>query len=217
MNEDYLYNKTGEDAEIENLENLLKDFRLQNTNAPKLPAKVIVFSNKMRRKNFKYVFAVAASLLITFMLGLFVLNIGKKDVWNANLLDNPVPETINNTRKTIDDVQETFSDTRKTINNTRKTINNTRQTINNARKIINDTPEIVLTAQNINKFTLTKQKIVKKVPQISSETFTDEEKFAYEQLKLALSITGSNLKTVKEKIDNADENNSVTDKKVVTK
>jgi chromosome segregation ATPase len=252
MNENYLFDKTGEDAEIENLENLLQGFRRENTTAPKLPVKVVVFPTKTRRKTFKYAFAVAASLLLTFMLGLFALNFGKKTADNANLSNNVAPETISNApetinqapetvnnapetisnapetikqaRKTINDAPETIKQARKTINDApetikqaRKTINNAPETINNTRKTINNAPEIVLTVQNINKFTVAKQKNVKKVPKISGETLTEDEKFAYEQLKLALSITGSKLKIVKEKIDNTENNISVVNKKAVTK
>jgi hypothetical protein len=238
MNENYLFDKTGEDAEIENLENLLQGFRRENTTAPKLPVKVVVFPTKTRRKTFKYAFAVAASLLLTFMLGLFALNFGKKTADNANLSNNVAPETISNAPETISNAPETINQARKTINNApetvnnapeivnnapetikqaRKTINDAPETINNTRKTINNAPEIVLTVQNINKFTVAKQKNVKKVPKISGETLTEDEKFAYEQLKLALSITGSKLKIVKEKIDNTENNISVVNKKAVTK
>ena len=39
MKEDYLWDKTGSDPEIEKLENALKAFRYQETAPPELPAK----------------------------------------------------------------------------------------------------------------------------------------------------------------------------------
>ena len=39
MNEEYLWNKTGSDAEIEGLENALKAFSYKQTAPPELPAK----------------------------------------------------------------------------------------------------------------------------------------------------------------------------------
>jgi hypothetical protein len=224
MNKDYLFDKTGEDAEIENLENLLQGFRRKNTTAPRLPVKVMVFPNKTRQKTFKYAFAIAASLLITFMLGLFALNIGKKDVQNDNLSENNAPQTF----KSIPEEQKTVPQTILTApedkNNapqvfktTLQKKNTTLQKFKTALQEKSIAPEKILTAQNVNKYALAKQKSVKTIPQIKVKTLTDEEKFAYEQLKLALSITGSKLKIVKEKIYNAEDFNSVVNKKTVTK
>ena len=43
MNEDYLWDKTGEDPEIEKLENALQVFRYKETAPPALPAKALPF------------------------------------------------------------------------------------------------------------------------------------------------------------------------------
>jgi len=45
-----------------------------------------------------------------------------------------------------------------------------------------------------------------------AETLTAEEKYAYDQLMLALSITGSTLRIVKDKIDGIEEKNAVLEK-----
>jgi vacuolar-type H+-ATPase subunit H len=230
MNKDYLFDKTGEDAEIQKLENLLQSFRPEKTTAPKIPAENVVVFRKPR-KTFRYAFAIAASLLITFTLGFFLLNIGRKDLQDASLSKNNAPETINQARKsnnqaeeTINQARENNNQARESANEGRESVNQAREAINEGRKTINRTPKtinearkIVFTTQNIGKYTQNKQKSIKKVPQIINETLTDEEKFAYEQLKLALSITGTNLKTVKEKIDNKEAETSALNNKVVTK
>ena len=50
MNNDYLWDKTGEDAEIESLENLLGGLRFQPTAPPALPAAVAprAFAGQLR-------------------------------------------------------------------------------------------------------------------------------------------------------------------------
>jgi membrane-associated HD superfamily phosphohydrolase len=251
MNKDYLFDKTGEDAEIQKLENLLQSFRPEKTIAPKIPAENVVPFRKPR-KTFRYAFAIAASLLITFTLGFFVLNTGKKDLQDVSLSKNNAPETINQAQKSNNQARESVNEARKTINEGRTTINQAQETINEGResvnqsrksvnegresnnqaqktindgqkgvnqapKTINEARKIVFTAQNIGKYAQNKQKSIKKVPQIINETLTEEEKFAYEQLKLALSITGTNLKTVKEKIDNKETETSALNNKIVTK
>ena len=50
MNEEYLWDKTGEDAEIQQLENALAAFRYQETAPPALPSKILTFQPKIVEK-----------------------------------------------------------------------------------------------------------------------------------------------------------------------
>ncbi len=63
MKEDYLWDKTGEDAEIERLENALQTFRCQKNVAPALSAKVLPFRKKPSRKIFSFAMAAAACIV----------------------------------------------------------------------------------------------------------------------------------------------------------
>ena len=49
MKEDYLWDKTGSDAEIENLENVLKAFRQTDDAPPEIPAKIFTPDEIFRR------------------------------------------------------------------------------------------------------------------------------------------------------------------------
>ena len=73
MKEDYLWNKTGADAEIERLENALKAFRYQETAPPELPAKIIPFRNENRRADFSDSLSRSAAFacLIVVCLGVW--------------------------------------------------------------------------------------------------------------------------------------------------
>jgi hypothetical protein len=64
MKEDYLWNKTGSDAEIEKLENALKAFRFEAQEPPALPTKVTSSDEKRPFSFFKlgFAFAFAASV-----------------------------------------------------------------------------------------------------------------------------------------------------------
>ncbi len=67
MKEDYLWDKTGEDPEIERLEKALTVFRYQETEPPALPAKIIPFERKTPRGFFRLAFAFAACAAIAII------------------------------------------------------------------------------------------------------------------------------------------------------
>jgi hypothetical protein len=211
MNEDYLYNKTGEDAEIENLENLLKDFRLQNTTAPMLRANVAVFQPKPRRKVFRYSFAIAASLLIAVTIGVWAKFSKTENNFVADKME--FKEVKENPK---DEVVFISVEPKNTGNVVFNPINQPNRKFENKLIIPAKFIQKAVFIKNVPK--LKRQTQPEKVLQIKqSVEITDEEKFAYEQLKLALSITGANLKTVKEKIDNKEVETSAFNNKVVTK
>ncbi len=236
MNEDYLYNKIGEDAEIENLENLLKDFRQQNTKAPEIPAENVILFRKPRRK-FRYAFAIAAGLLISFTFG--VLFYGSKQNNQVSENENKENEVktmsfadenaISNQQTASSKQKNIISDDKIAISEWKTAISNQQTTISKRKTAIstdtiaisNDktTVSVVKIGFSNNKIAFPKENLKKLVRKSEKTTnnLTDEEKFAYEQLKLALSITGSNLKTVKEKIDNKEVKTSALNYKVITK
>ena len=60
MKEDYLWDKSGENAEIQGLENALKAFRFEESAPPVLPQKVFVVEKEEPRRWFRFGFAFAA-------------------------------------------------------------------------------------------------------------------------------------------------------------
>lgn len=196
MKEDYLWDKTGNDPEIEKLENALWAFRYVETASPEIPAKVASFPVRRQRKTFR--FAIAAAACIAFG----VISLG---VWFQILKNNMNAEqafiietqTLNGgVIPEITPAEENFPVESLPVPAWRETVNlnkpfqrkviKTRQTVPavNRQKVLNNqaakrpTPEVIL---------------------------TEEEQYAYNQLILALSITGSKLKIVKDTIEGAEE------------
>jgi cytoskeletal protein RodZ len=95
MKEDYLWDKTGADPDIEKLENALEVFRYKQTAPPELPAKVLPFRKEepqLPRRIFS--FAVAAAACLVF--GIIAIGIWQVLKNNAeapaNLAESTEPE-----------------------------------------------------------------------------------------------------------------------------
>lgn len=192
MKDEYLWDKTGEDAEIAALENALSAFRYQETAPPALPAKVITLEPQGWRRFFQLRFAVAAfaSVVAVFFVFWFTLKSTKTPSFE-NVAEVRIPQTANKIQDEFIDPEPEIAPA-KIIQKTKSNIVKTRQTT---------TPKI-----HPVKTVLRHTKISEPV-----ETLTAEEKYAYNQLMLALSITGSQLKIVKDKIDGISEQNAVND------
>jgi hypothetical protein len=220
MNKDYLFDKTGEDAEIEKLENLLQTYRFEQNDAPLLPQKVVVFPDKTQWFNFRIAFAFAACLFVAVMIGFFALKISKKDVLSADNNQKVVP--ANQEQKTVSEELKPSTEQRKTDSEkffaSSKSVKSVeKQFLPKEKPFRLREKPLNFVSEQIN-FREKEHKLGKNVQKPKPEiVLTKEEIDAYEQLKLALSITSSKLKIVKEKIDNTEGNNSVIDKKVVTK
>ena len=65
MKEDYLWDKTGEDAEIARLENALQAFRYTETRRPNFPKKFSRSSRK-RRADFSFRFCICRICVIRY-------------------------------------------------------------------------------------------------------------------------------------------------------
>lgn len=191
MKEDYLWDKTGAaDPEIERLENALAVFRYQETEPPVLPAKIVPFERKQPRGFFRLAFAFAGcAALVAVCLGVwFQFSSGKVDV------------AKNSTETIAPQINEKIADetvVKKPADLIVKKVEVSKQSsepkTTKTRKIATATvPQEKTVAQNIS----VKNTAVK---------LTKDEKYAYDQLMLALSITGSKLKLVKDKIDNVEE------------
>lgn len=195
MNEDYLWDKTGDDPEIERLEAALSAFRYEESAPPVIPAKVLPFVKKeTQRKSFPFLRAIAACLALTSIsLGVWILFSNTKNEISENVLQKSVIESeIVNPIKPASENQPS------------------------AKPKVNDKPTfqrtLYIEPKSDTKSLLVYKSISKNVKRIKAENrkfkntektirLTEEEKYAYEQLMLALSITSTKLKLVKEKID----------------
>ncbi|HEX8637909.1 MAG TPA: hypothetical protein VF692_07605 [Pyrinomonadaceae bacterium] len=221
MKQDYLWDKSGADPEIEELENALSAFRYQETAPPALPAKVLAFPEraveKTVRRLFSFRFALAACaavVLITF--GVLFQFSGGKTVTETDLAQT---SSINEeSNKEI--IEESINEAQ---------INSIAESENFTLANVETSPQIEVSKQIIKQFEKTlamnKPNGVKIRRSVSNQnktnarnaeiknptpaTLTAEEKQAYEQLMLALSITSSKLKIVKDKVDGVEEQNAV--------
>ena len=207
MNEEYLWNKTGSDPELEKLENALKAFRYQEIAPPELPAKIIPFETKKHRGFFRLSIAFAgfaAVLIVCF--GVWVEFSGNKTEMakdSPKIILPPVSENVAKeipTEKPADLIVEKTEKPKKSVE--RKAVKVRKFVPQDIRqnKPIDRTVEIKkfdnLVAKNIE---------IKK-PKLK---LTKEEKYAYDQLMLALSVTSSKLKLVSDKIEGIEDENAV--------
>ena len=178
MNEDYLWDRTGSDAGIETLENALHVFSYKPM-PPELPAKVLTLTEKPRRSFFKLGFAMAfASAIVVVLSAAWFLIPNRNIAVDTDSVKVIVPQ---------DDVVVRPVDTPPTSIN----ISPEQEAPHAIREIhtrIRPAPHLPQT---------TVVKIKNKQPPVK---LTDEEKYAYGQLMLALSITGSKLKIVRDTI-----------------
>jgi len=194
MKEDYLWDKTGEDPEIERLEKALAVFRYQETEPPALPAKIIPFERKTPRGFFRLTFAFAAcAAFVMVSLGVwFQFSSGKIEVAkdSTETIAPPIVEQISDAKpitKPDDLIVKKVEPPKQSVER-------------NVVKIKKPVPAIVY--QNKT----TARTVEVKKPTV---TLTKEEKYAYDQLMLALSVTSSTFKKVKDKVEGVEGQNAV--------
>jgi hypothetical protein len=205
MKEDYLWDKTGEDSEIEMLENALQAFRYQKTAPPAFRAKVLPFRKEPSRKILPIALAVAACLVFgMFALGILLQVSSDKTEVKGNLAET-IKTSGEGAVSVASDVEKTNVLTVEkhkyiTIKNVQTSTQNAKRKVVALRKtvpIISHRGEIIVENDRVSKQNL------KTVEQ--DVLLTKEEQYAYNQLMLALSITSSKLKLVKDKVEGMEE------------
>ncbi len=190
MNEDYLWDKTGSDAEIEGLENMLSVFRYQETVAPALStANIVLAAEKSPGWRFSFAYAFAGAMaLVLIAIGLF---------WQMPLFRNPF--TVKMRTGQIE---------------SEKPVTNQMATMEKALPDVPVSKAVTTQPRPVRQTVHTAfrpYKTVDKQQKVEVKDLTKEEKFAYSQLMLALSITSSKLKVVQNTI-NRIENDKASDK-----
>lgn len=188
MKNDYLWDGQGSDPEIEKLETALSAFRYAETDPPELPAdNIIVVGRQQPRGRFGFIYAFSAAVILLGFVGLtFRMMSSKSDNAAVRPIGTALPvsnEQIVNTAKSnpapfVSSQSDKTSPALKTVK---------------AVQITN--------RPKTNKPLLASTRAAKE-PDVK---LTTEEKYAYRQLMLALSITGSKLKQVHETIDRIEE------------
>jgi hypothetical protein len=186
MSEDYLWDKSGKDTEIERLEDVLIAFRYRETAAPELPAKMISLKKNAPRWTFKLSFAFAAFAVLAIVFAGIRLQFPDDTIEVAAIdLETIAPPTVEKLS-----VQPSFEKPRYSIIKARAI----------PKKTVAFKPlkikKSLTTVENRNYLTAVNSKIKKPTVKL-----TTDEKYAYDQLMLALSITSSKLRLVTDKID----------------
>ena len=197
MKEDYLWDKTGEDAEIQGLENALKAFRFQENAPPELPQKVFTIEKQTPRRFFRFGFAFAAFAAVVVVLSVVWFQIAGSKI--------PVAEIVLKTDalKRAETIADASFIEIQEFPPAAKPENPTLPVKPDVVRIRRRSAPVVRSPKTVWRKTKTKE---------PSETLTAEEKYAYNQLMLALSITGTQLKIVKDKVQGIEEQNAVVEK-----
>lgn len=182
MKDDYLWDKTGGDAEIERLELELAAFRYKELPPPELPAKVLPLPSRLPRKLFRFDFAFALALSVIVVMCFVWLRQPKGELIVAENLAEPEAMPTAADVRQPDVVQPEEIDDVPYIKPTTAKIRSTEPAANRKIKPTSRRPE-------------RRAQVVK---------LTKEEKYAYDQLMLALSITSSKLSIVKDTLDEID-------------
>lgn len=202
MKEDYLWDKTGSDAEIEKLENALQVFRYEESAPPIIPAKILPFKKESPRITFPFLRAIAACLAIaSISLGIWTLISNTKNEIVVDVLQEPVIKT-ESANPTAPVSENDASVKPEVYDNPAFT-----KTVYIEPKFKTKSLQVNKLASNNAKRNRTTSRKIK-----NSEKpvwLTEEEKYAYDQLMLALSITSSKLNMVKQTVDGAENQTAV--------
>lgn len=186
MKNDYLWDKSGDDAEIEGLENLLSGLKYQPTAPPVLPVAIELKAVKAPWWKFSLAFAVPAGLLFAVLAGFWMTRSTPQLQAVNELVEAPLPVRSQNP------VTENKTETEKREAEVEK----------------ETSPKMVTTLFTPAPKKKASTHVVRakyRKPQPKFDTLTSEERFAYDQLMLALSITGSKLKVVSDTINRAED------------
>ncbi len=179
MNNDYLWDKTGNDADIERLETLLSDLRYQPVAPPTLVQKQLVF--EPRRTWFRRSLAriLAGGVAGVLLVGVWFL-ISRRDISNET-----TPVSAKDTQ-----------------------VGAITQAPAKEGNVPRSDPEPVKTVylpeRKAARRVIAARAVAAKPPR-RPERLTRQERYAYDQLMLALSITGSKFKAVSDTINRTED------------
>ena len=184
MSEEYLWDKTGSDPEIERLETVLRNLAYKE-NDPPLPAKVFTLPEARPRWFSGLRMAFATAFVAVLCLGLGALVFLQKRTAPDKILTVAQPQDSEPPPVAIRDSEPKPDPIVTTPPVSRKDLVPVRQNVTQAKKVAVKT-------------------VHKTVRREAEVKFTNEELYAYNQLMLALTITSSKLKIVNDKVNGSD-------------
>ena len=183
MNEEYLWNKTGDDPEIKKLENALGAFRYQEDLPPVLP--IVETETKSNGWRFSLVFATAAfATMVIATVTWFQINKGTVDdeitfVYHP-AVENTQPQKPVEPPRPRPQPQPA-----------------PKQSAPSEKPVIQST-YVAVPRQH-------KRTPKPKTQMVGTESLTAQERYAYNQLMLALSISSSQLKVVQDAVNGVED------------
>jgi len=181
MNDEYLWNKIGKDPEIEKLEKALAVFRYRETTMPAAAPQMEMAPERPRRFRLSLAFAFASFAIVAILAGAWFRTS------NLNSTSENADELVFVQSTDVPDpspVVEPISPPVRDPNRLERPVGNRRRTIIRTNASLHHRPRTKDLA-----------------PRDGVAALTADERFAYRQLMLALSITSSKLKIVQDTID----------------
>ena len=185
MSEEYLWDKTGSDPEIERLETVLRNLSYKENDPPPLPAKVFTLPETRPSWFAGLRMAFATAFVAVLCLGLGALVFVQKRTAPDKILTVAQPQDSESTPVAIRDSEPKPEPVVTVPPVSRKDLVPVRQNVVPPKRVA----------------VKTVHKTVRKEAEVK---FTNEELYAYNQLMLALSITSSKLKIVNDKVNGSD-------------
>lgn len=183
MNEEYLWDRRGSDPEIAGLEATLGVFRASSHRAPKIPRARETWTTMFGSFGLRTAAATFATIAMMIFAGFLYLDLGT-DAANvsvpAQLSDGPVTEAV--PRSGADLALRAAEEPEAAVTGDNKV---EEVAVSTAHRAPAKTKKVPLAVPK---------------PKERLEGFSDEEKAAYEQLMLALSITSSSFRMVQDKL-----------------
>ncbi len=222
MNENYLWNKTGEDAEIKRLENALQAFRCRNAAPPAvvpaeiLPAAVLPFRERPARR----IFPLAAAACIAFVLiglAMWLQTSNNKTGTSSETAEAQTSKFADTVETNAPPLENTASDFRPTMAETNHSTAKNTKVVNikksgtqksSAKQRFGAIYKIVPASFGKSE-TAARNETAKRKTENRNLRLTEDEQYAYSQLLLALSITNSKLALVKDKLEDVREQTPV--------
>ena len=182
MKNDYLFDGTGQDPEIEKLEDLLSGYRYAETDPPELPALNIIqpFERVSWRRRLGLVLTFGTAVVAAVMIAMYVNT--------TRVVPVPQPEVVATQEPTITNEQPTTTNVKPTV---------VRPEVIPVGASPSQKPR-GQRANFVSRPKMPKATIAKRHQVI----LTEEERYAYNQVKLALFITGSKLRAVSDAVEN---------------
>jgi|SRR5436305_2671561 hypothetical protein len=189
MNKEYLFEKQGNDGEIERLEQVLAAYRFEPGEPPGLPSTEITFSR--RRFGWLKTAFVAGAAAMAVIVGL--LTYDRTDKLLRASVDSPAISTTSVAAAT--DITPPI------------VVPPSPDSSFGAAPADNRRQRRMIVSASYRRM---RESLVRPVRQTQSARLTKKEQYAYDQLLVALWITGTKLKVVQDTIDRTDEKTNDT-------